>query len=351
MNVIRQLFFFIGSGMLFYCILIACSTEETRLEEIQIIPDKKIDRFSDTILFTHRMEYMSSNEQYLCLPNVSEGTFFILDLDLNPVSTIGNKGKGPTDFMHPYISFFLKQDLLLFDIVNKKIVPTNWKNFEVGTPYNWIPNRSFGRITCDEEKNIIVHDFKGEFPLMKYSKNGELLQEFGTFFKYDDEKHKRAMNNFHLLENKAKELYAISYDKPIIQKFDATGTKIFVEDLTNLFQYYVDNNKKLVADKEAYKYTIWNLYKDAAIHGNKIYLLYWSNEEFQQFYPNIRQTIFQVLELEDNGNALIPQKIYNLALPLDQEEDLRMFSTITVQGNALFAFDKRSRTLYRYQLN
>lgn len=349
----KLLFFGVLLGLCFSCTPLE---EDGTLDELIIFPDLKTDKYSHRDFFSHNIGFISSNEEYICLPDRDLGTFFILDLDLNPVDKIGSKGKGPTDFLGAQISFFLDNELLLFDFYLIKVLPVKLQDFAVGEPFlmkikpedEQAIRRT--RFSMDEEMNILLSGFEGDFPHRKYSKNGHTLLEFGTFFEYDDPKHKLALNYSHIVENSQKDIFIVSFDKPIIKKFDSEGKKIYECTFENLFKYHVDDINNKLAENPDYKYITWSLFRDVAISSNRLFLLYWSNEEFKEYDPYIRQTSFQVLELRDEGDTLIPIKIYNLSLPKDQEDDFRIFSRITVQGKALYAFDKRSQALYRYML-
>lgn len=324
--------------------------EKQQIEEIVLYPDVLTDQFSDSVFFSGQINYLSVNKDLVVASDQQNGTVFIFDHELNPRAAIGRKGRGLMDFINPRWTFFMDGKLIIFDHDGAKYVSVNLDDFAIKEIVKYSPTiMSLGKSIMMKDGDVMVANVDGEAPIRVLSTNGNSLLEFGHFFPSDNYRHKRAINNFHLLKSYDENVYSVGMNRPFVFKYNSAGEFLYDKDLTDYFTYLIESNEEMINSNEEYKYISWNLYRDVSVFGNVLYLLFWSKEEFPQYYPHIRQRIYEVFVLNDDGTSLAPKCIFNLQT-MGESVEKRMFKGIAVYEKYLFAFDGRSQSLLRYAI-
>ena len=161
------------------------------------------------------------------------------------------------------------------------------------------------KFSVDDNGYVYYTDITNNYPITQLDQTGRVIREFGEFQPYENEDHKRALNNRNLVVTEENELLSIWTSVPIIKKFNQEGNLIDELDLSDFFQFRTNRKLELIKTNPQYKYRLaFAYYNDVYYSDKKLYLLFIGDYEV----PNSNQ----VLVIDTSKWILNEFKEYNL---------------------------------------
>ncbi|WP_339698553.1 hypothetical protein [uncultured Roseivirga sp.] len=319
---------------------ISCSSNNERVNELNLFPSTIISQINDSTFITDGVSHMSFvNENLLISDRKALKTLSLNIKDLSVLFEIDH-GFGPDNIKESYhieyrknryyVSDFGKNTFSVFDADRNPLSSIN-------PPHSDMSSFLY-KFSVDDNGYVYYTDITNNYPITQLDQTGRVIREFGEFQPYENEDHKRALNNRNLVVTEENELLSIWTSVPIIKKFNQEGNLIDELDLSDFFQFRTNRKLELIKTNPQYKYRLaFAYYNDVYYSDKKLYLLFIGDYEV----PNSNQ----VLVIDTSKKRMQIQKVLNLHLPE------AYFKEITISGSKLWAFDKAGAEIIEFKMD
>lgn len=283
-----------------------CQNSTDLLPSKRLTPMKKINSFGDSTYFS-RIDGIRSWQNKFFIINAESQRIIILDTNLNFLTTVGQKGRGPGEILAPTDICKNKNELYITDAGNKKIsVFTKYEDnyrlkheFEVS--FSELRNNMCFTIIDSLIYIVSPHSDK---PIQTYSLKGKKLKRFGYNVKFETKNPFRKL--FYIDSNPKVGIIAVSVTEPVIMQYNIEGNLLKRIDLSN-----VDILKgTIVANRKYYssanRNSIRPLFGNFCLQENKLYLKLNLNENDLENKRN------KVLVLRIDKDSIYPERILEL---------------------------------------
>lgn len=322
-----------------YCLVlllsfVACQTRSSKEIKSQLVVLKTIEEFSDSTFFSD-VHGVFAYEKGVLLTDYKRDQLFVLDKDLDLVSTIGQKGQGPEEFLGASHLFY-NGDLVFIENEMKRAfeIFTKEGQYKGNIPHKRIaPQTRF----FEYEGAIYYSPDSDEFAICKLDIKSKTMEMFGEVEPYRTKRETRIKNGRHLLHGQNK-ILGIREAKPIIELYDFKGKVLLHKDFSDV-ESVADFVKfdKLKPIKEN-SYYVYN--SDAYIAGNDLYVLIATvGEKGGKKRPESNT----VLHFQLSDKAIV----YKETLVLGRG----WYRKLCVMGNNLIAFNGSESKLEEFKLN
>lgn len=319
--------------------LSSCKQPNDEIPSIDIYPERKISSINDSIYITDGVQELASSGRFLAIvDNKTNKTHFI-----NRELTISHQiehGEGPETIKEPYHVEFRNNKIYMSDFGKFRFTVFDEKGNilkSIRPPSEDLSTYLYKFAVNDSNEFFFTNILEDE-GIIQIGSDERIINRFGDYFPYENEGHKRAINNRNLIVTENNNLIAVWTSKPIIDKYDPNGNLIQRLDLSNFYAFRTKRHEELLEQNPAYKYRLAFAYNNDVYYTNKkLYLLFIGDYEV----PNSNQ----ILVIDNSSEAMKPDVSYNLNL------EGAFFKEIAVNGNRLWAYDKAGAEIITYNLN
>lgn len=264
----------------------------------------------------------------------------IFDYNFFYIKQIGNKGRGPGEFILPASFEVFKELVYVADAANYRfdIISTEGKYIHSFRPkYPIFQNFTF---CIDSKGNLLINHPMSEKLITVYNNFGEIVNAFGELVDEKDPRLKITINSAHIAVDEYDNIYISFIMLPILRKYDKTGKLLWEKDLTNYpeIREMYDFIIKKRENNPDQKYNIFYLSKDVYYQSPYIYIL------FQGVIP-YGNTIYSFCE---NGKVNKIMRISKGNIPIDS---LSNYGNLAVDNKGyIYLSDKTEYQVVKFKL-
>lgn len=313
-----------------FSLCVSCDDKVTNLQISELKKEMSISQLSDsTYLLDIRSLFFSNGKLYAT--DYKRDQFFILNDELELQKTMGQKGRGPGEFLGAS-NIFVNNDLIyifndnkrtfeLYDSVKHletiELLPGHRVSSDIGfTVYN---------------NEIYFSSYHDPYSISKFFFKLDSTQYFGNSEQYRSAKERRIKNSRHLhVINKR--IIAIPDCQPFVELYSMEGKFINSLDLSSIRQ--VDEMLRYVEKQNFAENTYSQFFSYTYSHMDKLYILLTTVGEKDEKFTNT------ILELEIDNDTIIPLRL----LKLEDE----WYDSFCVSDNKIYAYSGLTAELVRY---
>jgi hypothetical protein len=291
---------------------------------------KNITTLQDS-LFLFDVQNMRIQDSILFLASPNMDKIFLLSSELKYISSFGNTGDGPGDFIEPFSLFIEDKIVWVGDKMHPEIDAYRFDGEFVGS-YKTPEAQSvfFGQFVKIDD-DFFFHSISEKGSIIRYNEKLDSSFYFGGF--YGDKKNRQSKifhdlkTDLHLYNDK---ILTVNCQNGTIEIYTADGVleNSFSFDLliTNFYDY-IENHVSATGKKsDAYSMVI-----NSYVEGDELYLLVTSRVEkrVDEFSPN-KVVKINIKKEEIQDYFELPGKVYN---------------AILTKGDQLFAYNAQTNAL------
>jgi hypothetical protein len=255
--------------MLVFIVSCTDSKKQVKIEEYYCKPDTVIRLYSDSSFFGYLSCMQYYNDKIYAV-DTKRKDIAVFDKTFGSISFIGKQGHGPGEFADIYSHLYIHNDTL-----NVK-ESRGFSRFYKGryTDLVRFPTGSSDRFAYRSGKYYLPHSMPASTfvvapAVTKF--NPDSLIYGGSPVKFNDERRTIHSNHRHLLIDE-KYFYLISYNLPIIEKYDINTLElVYIFDISGIpvIQQNLEHAQQLSLPSNAY----YNSVRDGYIFEDTLYLL------------------------------------------------------------------------------
>lgn len=301
----------------------------------EIFSTKKIYTYKDSLYFRDLTEIIFHNSRYY-IADYSNSRVLVLDSLLNYVYSIGSLGQGPGEFRGVKHIGINRDTLYGVDDGNVRV-----NVFTVAGKYIRVfslPDRYYTvcKHAIDDAGNFYFSSPMGSKKISKYNFNNKNLFRFGDFLPFTGQKFEKENQLSHILHSGGN-IYAVMQADPIVDVYDTMGRRlVHFEIPTQPFQSRIEYRESEYRKNPINRSKTYKIFQDAAIHGNKLYLLYITNDDNQGALCN------KILVVDFSNNIPSIEKIIKLKSI--------WYLSFAIYGSKLLAFNSTEAVIESYVL-
>ena len=307
----------------------SCFSNREELRQITIEPDVTIDQLDNNTYFQAIMGIFYQDGK-LYLSENTRGQFFILNKNLSLYKTIGNKGRGPGEFLNTghiigtQDSIFIENGRGVSLFVNNKFIRKIPKTF-----HSTAMNQSIGSFNL---KYAYINEHIYYYPLG--AKSEILMHNIHTdennIFTTSSIKNVYKKNRGHVVSD-GEFIYVVLQNAPYIEKFSLNGELIHTYDYSNKLDM-MDISLLNIDKQEKQSKSISTLVRDVSYHDGYLYLLIFLRDGLGNFFSN------RVLMINTNNDS--DMHLFCL--------DDGSYLSLEAYNNKLILFDIKNASLKEY---
>ncbi len=180
---------------------------------------------------------------------------------------IGDKGRGPGEFLVPNSIFITKNNIFISDLASQTISTFDKK----GEFKNRINAKVKLNFAVNSKGSIFVPNVDEDYLIREYDLEGNILSNFGEKLNFENNKIRLNHNFSNILVDNADNLYLVFFDYPLIRKYNKNKNLIwekelfFLNEINNAYQ----NNITKIEDTP---FALFGLLKDVSLDENYLYI-------------------------------------------------------------------------------
>jgi hypothetical protein len=323
----NQFIFIVSILSLFFCN--SCN-KDTGFEKIDLHPSLVISQLSDSSYFKD-IYFMNYYKNSIYASDNYNGRILRLDKNLNLISSIGNSGQGPGEFVELGCTEVFNDTLYAIDSQRMSLFSLDGKL--INTYNNVNANKAtFNKFCVDNGGSFYFNSVLDNGPVVKYDKFMTEKFAFGDWNELQNTEYKVASNQFDILFFQDKVL-SINQEQPQFNFYDKNGTLLssdYINDeiFSSRLNFRKSEHEKNIANKKK----TYKLFSSVTTYKNKIFLLYIDHNK-----ENGRPLCNKIVELMYEDNILKINKVYQL-------ED-SWYSSICCTSDGLICYDATTTEL------
>jgi hypothetical protein len=290
---------------------------------------------NDSIYLARITDIEQINGDYF-LVDIKQHTIFQLDSCLNYIGIIGEKGRGPGDFLYPLNIFGSPKRVTIIDAGNRRF--SNYQQngshltFESIAPLPSVIRDH--KALCIKNNTIYKASLGGDYPLCKIDFVLKDTVHFGKFY----EKIPMEERNFRRICVNDKCLFSFGVSEPIIDIYTLSGNLIDHFDLSD--NSIFETTLKIHDDiyKKNHSGTVPTLLEDVSVVGSTIYMLIWEKNK-----DTLKTNKLLIFNYSDN--------ILKLTRNLELGDGPYSAFCISPDSKSLIAFNSYLSELHEFKLN
>lgn len=321
-----------------FLVNVSCGgAKDDSIEYVVLAPTDVKNQYSDSLFVTDGLSELTKGEDKLFVSDAKLNLSLILDDNFN-VERVISHGNGPEQIGGTEHAQIKEEKLYVFD--NRKLGISVYDLSGEFIEHKRIPTDLgilfYRKPTIGKQGDVYGMSLLSEKPIIRMGEDMKVKREFGNLLSFDNFDHKRAQNTQSLLSVGRGRIVSVWTSRPYLELFDDQGSLLSSLDMSEFFQYRIDEYQELLKENPRRKYSMeFAFYRDIYAFEDKIYLLFIGNNKY------LSST--EVLVLDTRDNELSVDKIYGLNVPG------AFFFQIAVDHNNIFAFDKGAAEIIKFR--
>lgn len=321
------------------CMSLSCASDRS-IEDIQSVesPIKSLNKLNDSTFFTDGVDELAFYQDVGIIVDNKQGSTFIVDKDFN-VRHVLKHGEGPDQILYSY-SAIVNSEGIHFSDYGKMTFTSFSHNGELQRTLKSPYTDFFGflhQFGINEGGDVVSSTNLAEKPIFILNSDTSIIAEFGDWLDYENENHKRSINNKHLLMTSGGDILNIYVTKPLIERYDDRGNLLSTLDLGDFLSFRTKKYEEILEENPGFRDRLsFTYYNDVYLYGDKLYLLFIGDYEI----PNSNQ----VAIIDITSKKMSVEKVIKLNV------DGAFFKEIAISDNYIWAFDKAAAEFIQFSL-
>ncbi len=262
--------------ILLLLLLIFCNTNETKPSNLDF--ERSIVDVQDTIFFKYN-NYIDMQDSIILVNDILGEQVNAISKSGDLLSKFGGSGRGPGEYVSPYISVLEGEKVYVYDGNLSKILVFNLNGKFID---EFLLKDSLYEFDIYEGKIYSFSFRKEDDKLIKiYNLNGDFIKSFGSPLALDAEKNVNNLIKITVFKDK---VYVLFLYYPVLKIFNLNGDLINSYNLLNDFDYLKRVNQSEVTNKTPNITSHQFIFKSMSVSDGGIFLGIYDQNPVFDFY-------------------------------------------------------------------